>query len=264
MTPDHAFEGRSLLAVFAHPDDETLASGGLLALCGRRGARVTLLCLTRGEHGPGADDAAALAATRARELEHAARVLGITTTFLGELPDGMLPWLDEGMLEAEVGVALARVRPDVVVTFDEDGLYWHPDHIAVHEAVTAAVRTCGVDGPALYYVTMPPGQIRGVVDALAARNPGGAPAAFFGIESADAFGAYAPAPTLVLDVGDCAPLKLAALRCHRSQLHGDGLDRLTDGDARALFAIEHYRRAGVGRSGHAFIEALTLRRVGDR
>ena len=258
MTAGPSFDGQRLLAVFAHPDDESLASGGLLALCSQRGARVALLCLTRGEHGPPADLAQApdLALTRVRELEDAARVLGVTDLIVGELPDGMLPWLGEGVLETTVSDALARVRPDVVVTFDEDGLYWHPDHIAVHGAVAAAVGARGADGPARFYVTMPPGQMRAIVDILAERHGGNVPAALYGIESPDAFGACAPAPTLVVDVRGCAAMKLAALRCHRSQVHGSGLDGLTDDDARALLAIEHYRRADVGSSGPAFIERI--------
>ena len=263
MTAGTSFQGRSLLAVFAHPDDESLASGGLLALCSGRGARVAVLCLTRGELGPAADatPSAELPLTRVRELEDAARVLGVADLSVGELADGMLPWLGEGVREAAVREALARVRPDVVVTFDEDGLYWHPDHIAVHQAVTAAVRT-NADAPALYYVTMPPGQMRAVADRLALRSPSRAPAGLFGIESPDAFGACAPRPTLVVHVGEYAALKLAALRCYRSQVH-DSLDALTDDDADALLAVEHYRRAEVGGPGRAFIQTLAPSLAGE-
>jgi LmbE family N-acetylglucosaminyl deacetylase len=257
MTGAGAFNGQRLLAVFAHPDDESLASGGLLALCSRGGARIAILSLTRGEHGPGTDTIPApqLIATRIRELEEAARLLGAADVSAGALPDGMLPWLGEGVLEGEVREAMARVAPDVVVTFDEDGLYWHPDHIAVHRAVTTAVGACA-DPPALYYVTMPQGQVRALAET-AARRAGGAVPALFGIDSPDAFGACAPRPTLVVDVRSCAPLKLAALRCHRSQL-GGALDALTGEDAESVLAVEHYRRAEVGRPGPTFVEALAL------
>ena len=255
---DRDFHGRSLLAVYAHPDDESIASGGLLTLCSRRGARVALLCLTRGEHGPSAGDGevAALARTRTRELEEAARLLGLADVVVRDLPDGMLPWVGDGVLDAEISAAIARVRPDVVLTFDEDGLYWHPDHVAVHGAVTAVVRAGQAsDGPALYYVTMPPGQIQAVTDTLAARRPADKYTPFFGVEHAEAFGDSAPPPTLIVDVGDSAAVKLSALRCHRSQV-GGSLDVLTDDDARRLFAIEHYRRAPLDSSREAFIEAL--------
>jgi LmbE family N-acetylglucosaminyl deacetylase len=72
----------------------------------------------------------------------------------------MLPWIDVGRLEADIQAVIRRTAPDVVITFGEDGLYWHPDHIAVHERTTAAVATLDDDVPALYYVTMPTGAMR--------------------------------------------------------------------------------------------------------
>ena len=104
---------------------------------------------------------------RAQELGAACRALGVADLVLLDYEDGMLPWVDRGQLEADIRRAIHRFRPDVVITFDEDGLYWHPDHIAVHERTTAAVAAAGVDGPALYYVTMPPGGMRAVVAARA-------------------------------------------------------------------------------------------------
>ena len=107
--PDMA--GKTLLAVFAHPDDESLAAGGLLACCAARGARVCVLCLTRGEKGPGqpGDGLPDLASTRARELDAAAAVLGVSTVRLLEHPDGMLTWLEPGVLEREVGLAMLGI-----------------------------------------------------------------------------------------------------------------------------------------------------------
>jgi LmbE family N-acetylglucosaminyl deacetylase len=242
--------GRSLLAVFAHPDDESLACGGLLAKCAELGARVSLLCVTRGEAGgPGN--------TRAEELQAAARVLGITSLVLLDHPDGMLPWENGGTLEADIRDAILRLGPEVVVTFDEDGLYWHPDHVAVHERTTAAVVALGEDAPSLYYVTMPPGRMRAVVEAVAARQPGPQPRVILGIADVDAFGAMAAAPTLVIEAGEFAARKLAAIRCHRTQLDGDdALDLLSDAEAIRLLGTEHFRRARVGSSRDAFIEYL--------
>src|ERR671911_598751 len=95
------FSRRSLLAVFAHPDDEALACGGLLAWCAALGARVSLLCTTRGEHGwPRGGD---IGATRTRELEAAARVLGVADIVVLDHEDGMLPWIDAASLEADIG-----------------------------------------------------------------------------------------------------------------------------------------------------------------
>lgn len=257
----------SLLAVFAHPDDESLACGGLLALCAERGARVSLLCLTRGEHGPGtggrspehgrvgggdldADSrGSGLGERRAAELAAAARILGVGHVDVLDHEDGMLPWLAAEALASDIRDAIRRSGADVVVTFDEDGLYWHPDHVAVHERTTDAVASLGPDGPALRYVSLPPGAMRAVADAA----PGGP---ILGVEDFDAFGASAPPPSFVLDVAVRAGHKLAALRCHRSQVEGGPLDRIDAHDAARLLGVEHYRHAEVGRPGAAFIDAF--------
>jgi LmbE family N-acetylglucosaminyl deacetylase len=249
--------GRSLLAVFAHPDDESLACGGLLARCAQLGVRVSLLCATRGERGQGDDER--LGEIRARELEAAARVLGVTDILMLNNEDGMLPWADAEKFEGEIRDAILQLRPDVVITFGEDGLYWHPDHIAVHERTTAVVAVLGHQAPALYYVTIPPGRMRAVVDTVAAQNPVGNPPRFvLGIADADAFGSFAAAPTLVIEAGEFAVRKLAAIKRHRTQLHDDALDRLTEADAVRLLGTEHFRRATVGSHGESFIERFAV------
>jgi LmbE family N-acetylglucosaminyl deacetylase len=250
--------------VFAHPDDESLACGGLLAWCAERGAAVSLLCLTQGEGGPGAEGTRSLQETRAGELRDAARILGIGNLTLLNYPDGMLPWVDQEALEADIRDVIARVHPDVVITFGEDGLYWHPDHIAVHERTTAAVAGLDPAGcrPVLYYVTMPPGAMRGVVDhttrTVAVQSvQGRLPQSIFGIEDADAFGADASLPTLVIDVSAFAARKLAAIKCHRSQLAGSALALVEERDAARLLGVEHFRRADVASAADAFIERLS-------
>jgi LmbE family N-acetylglucosaminyl deacetylase len=250
--PPRDLEGRSLLAVFAHPDDESLACGGLLARCAEGGARVSLLCLTHGEGGPDARGTEAghepLGETRASELHEAARVLGISNVVLLDHEDGMLPWVDRGVLEADIATVVRRLVPDVVVTFDEDGLYWHPDHVAVHERASSAVAALGTEAPALYYVTLPVGAMR----ALADRTGG----TVLGIADADAFGAHAPTPTLVLDAGRHTATKLAALRSHRSQVEGGALERLDAEDAARYLGVEQYRRAELGAVGETFLDRL--------
>jgi N-acetyl-1-D-myo-inositol-2-amino-2-deoxy-alpha-D-glucopyranoside deacetylase len=253
--------GASLLAVFAHPDDESLACGGLLARCAAEGARVSLLCLTRGEHGPGSDApsaAASLGETRAHELREAARMLGVHDVELLAHEDGMLPWIDPSVLEGDIGSAIRRTAPDVVVTFDEDGLYGHPDHVAVHDRSTAAVAALRGAAPALRYVSMPHGAMRGLVDACTrvANDDGGgrAPVPVLGGLDPDAFGAMAPPVTLVVDVGAYAARKLDALRCHRSQV-GRALDGLDHREAALHLGLEHYRHAAVGSRAPAFMDA---------
>ena len=262
VTPASPLHGRSLLAVFAHPDDESLACGGLLAWCAHLGARVSLLCLTDGGHGAGTPpEGERLGQLRARELDEACRALGVADVALLHHEDGMLPWVDRHQLEADIRQAIERLRPEVVITFDEDGLYWHPDHIAVHERTTAAVAAAGSGGPALYYVTIPPGGMRTVVQHAeavgAARGLKPAGLRILGIADPDAFGADAPEPTLIVNAAEFADRKLAAIRCHRSQLTDDAIDFVDTSDAPRLLGVEHYRRAGVGFAGETFIDRLT-------
>ena len=247
---------RSLLVVFAHPDDESLACGGLLAWCAHLGARVSVCCATGGELGPGPAD---VRSARLQELRNAARILGVTDLVLLDYEDGMLPWTEAERLEADIRSTIGRLRPDVVITFGEDGLYGHPDHIAIHERTTAAVAALGEDGPALYYVTMPSGRMREVVRHVAATFAelgirGDAPHRILGIADADAFGALAPPPTLVVEVGRFAARKLAAIKCHRTQLEDDALALVAARDAAHLLGTEQFHRADVGSHGDAFIE----------
>jgi N-acetyl-1-D-myo-inositol-2-amino-2-deoxy-alpha-D-glucopyranoside deacetylase len=252
--------GQSLLAVFAHPDDESLACGGLLAWCAELGARVSIVCATRGERGRGCDGD--LSRVRTTELEAAARVLGVSDVLVLDYEDGMLPWTEPARLEADIRDAAVRFRPDVVITFGEDGLYWHPDHIAIHERTTAAVAALGDTAPALYYVTMAPGGMRAVIDTVAARIPArGKRYSILGVSDADAFGAAVAPPTLRIDVRAYAARKLAAIRCHRTQLAGDALDLLSDEEARRLLGVEHFRRADQGSRADAFIERLAALQV---
>ena len=273
--------GRSLLAVFAHPDDESIACGGLLAWCAHLGADVSLLCMTRGELGRGAGE---VGEARSRELEAAARALGIGAVTLLDHEDGMLPWLAADSLRSEIERAIRACRPEVVITFDADGLYWHPDHIAVHELTTAAVTALGNAAPALYYVTLPPGSMRALADRAAQalrRRTGNEPVcagtaapssgrsqdtterpsstSILGVDDPDAFGSAAPEPTLVVDAGDFAVRKLAALACHASQFHDGALAFLSKRDAPRFLGVEHYRRAAAGASGRTFLDELGAR-----
>lgn len=244
--------GTALVAVFAHPDDESLACGGLLALCAEAGSKVTLVCVTQGEDAPTADgDRDALRSRRAGELLAATRLLGISDVRLLDYPDGELPWLDDeraARLRRDISSVIAETAAAAVVTFAEDGLYWHPDHIALHEQTTAAVEALGDRGPALYYVTMPPGAVRALAEAAGAST-------VLGIDDPDAFGACAEPPTLVVDVRRFARRKLAALKAHASQADG-AIARLDENEAPRLLGEEHFRRAQVGAQGSTFLDGL--------
>lgn len=251
-------EGRVLLAVTAHPDDEAILCGGLVAWIVERGATVHLLCLTRGEHGQGEGD---VGQRRRDELLAATTVLGITSTTLLTHEDGMLPWLDPAILDRDITAVIDGKQPEVIVTFDQDGAYGHPDHITVHERTTTAVRQLGEHAPALFYATIAPGSMRTLVDHVAAtyssrKSAPTPPSTVLGVDNTDAWGAAALNPTLIIDAQAYGLRKLAALACHHSQFHNSALAFVGKADAPRLLGIEYYRRATVGGRGGAFIEHL--------
>ena len=136
-----------LLAVLAHPDDESLGIGGTLAKYASEGAGVYLLTATRGEggryRGHRPDEAehpgpAALARIRETELRAAASVLGVREVSLLDYQDQQLDRANPAEAIAAIAAHLRRIRPDVVVTFGPEGAYGHPDHVAISQFTTAA------------------------------------------------------------------------------------------------------------------------------
>lgn len=243
----------SILAVVAHPDDESLACGATLARARALGARTAVLTLTRGEAGasPDAHGLTPLSRRRSEEFLAAARLLGGGCAMLRSHPDGLLPWVDAAALAADIRRGIAIVDAGIVITFGADGLYWHPDHIAVWERTAAVVAALGAGAPALYCVTMPPGQMRRVAEADPKRRP-----VVPGLFDADAFGAAAAPPTLVVRCGRFARVKLAAIRAHRSQFGASAFAAIRDHDVEALLDVEHFHRAPVGARGPTFLDTL--------
>jgi len=143
---------KTLLAVLAHPDDESFGLGGTLALYARRGCDTYLVCATRGEVGD-VDDLgghASIAELRESELRCAAEHLGLKGVFfLGYRDSGMPGSADNKHPEAQVAHLVEEVagrvvkyirelKPDIVLTFDPIGGYKHPDHIHIHQATALA------------------------------------------------------------------------------------------------------------------------------
>jgi LmbE family N-acetylglucosaminyl deacetylase len=137
-----------LMAVVAHPDDESLGVGGTLAKYALEGVEVFLVTATRGESGrfrgyrqddrrhPGPS---ALADIREAELRAAASALGVREVSILDYQDQHLDRANPREAVAAIVGHLRRVRPDVVVTFGPDGAYGHPDHIAISQFTTAAI-----------------------------------------------------------------------------------------------------------------------------
>ncbi|HMO57373.1 MAG TPA: PIG-L family deacetylase [Roseiflexaceae bacterium] len=142
-------ETLKLLAVLPHPDDETLAIGGLLARYSAEGVETHVICATRGEYGwsgppeqnPGPT---ALGQIREAELRCAAHHLGLhELTFLDYL-DGMVDQAEPQAIMTQIAGHIRRIQPQVVITFPPDGHYGHPDHIALSQFTVGAV-LCAAD-----------------------------------------------------------------------------------------------------------------------
>jgi LmbE family N-acetylglucosaminyl deacetylase len=148
-----------LLASLAHPDDESFGPGGTLALYAQRGVEVHLICATRGDVGTvdpeyltGFDDVASL---RQAELDCAVQALGIHQLHKLNYRDSGMPGTADNQhkealaaapLEEVVGKVveiIRQVRPQVVLTFDPIGGYYHPDHIRIHDATLEAFHAAG-------------------------------------------------------------------------------------------------------------------------
>jgi LmbE family N-acetylglucosaminyl deacetylase len=136
---------RTLLAILAHPDDETLGLGGTLARYAAEGASTHVLSATRGQRGrffsadhphPGVDE---VGRVREDELRRAAEALGVSELTVLECMDGELDQADVGDLVNQIAGHVRRIQPQVVVTFDPYGAYGHPDHIAISQLAVAAV-----------------------------------------------------------------------------------------------------------------------------
>lgn len=163
-----------LLGVFAHPDDETFCAGGTLAKYAAAGAEVMVVCATRGEAGQIRDPAVATRRTlgdvRTRELHHACHHLGVNHVICLDFGDGQLDAYDRDLLSQHISDVLVGFAPDVVITFGTDGVYGHPDHIAIGAAtddafmhivaprVEAANGLMAPTSPRLYHSSFPRNQ----------------------------------------------------------------------------------------------------------
>lgn len=150
---------RTLLAVLAHPDDESFGMGGTLALYAKQGIQTHLVCATRGEAGEMDEDClegfSSIGERRESELRCAARVLGLSgVDFLGYRDSGMAGSAENShpdaltaqpleQVAARIVGHIRQIKPQVVVTFDPIGGYKHPDHIAIHKATVIAFRMAG-------------------------------------------------------------------------------------------------------------------------
>lgn len=237
----------ALLLVIAHPDDEHLCGSGTLAAWAARGAPVHVVCATRGEHGPIVDPALAtretLAEVRERELRASCRELGAKSVTFLDLPDGGVSWAAAESGSAAVLVRMIRdLRPSAMISFGEDGVYGHSDHVAVH-TLTIEARAAAADPalhglpayrvPRLFYPVWTEAWVRELLAAL----PG---TKLWDIEPQH-FSARRTPNTFDVDVSSVLERKLRALHCHRTQLAADNaLGRASGAIAQRFLGHEYF------------------------
>jgi N-acetyl-1-D-myo-inositol-2-amino-2-deoxy-alpha-D-glucopyranoside deacetylase len=177
----------TLMLVHAHPDDEAISTGGVMMKAKAHGHRVVLVTATKGEVGEihNMDEEASrprLGEIRTEELKAAAEILGVDRMeFLGYRDSGMVDTADnkdprsfhQARLDEAAGklaVFIREERPDVVVTYAEDGIYGHPDHVKAHHVTNAALDLLEREGWApkkLYYTAIP----RSMMEAFVSQMP---------------------------------------------------------------------------------------------
>jgi LmbE family N-acetylglucosaminyl deacetylase len=251
----------TLVSFHAHPDDEAIATGGVIAAAAAAGHRVVLVYATRGEHGEVPDGFLApgesLSERREREARAAAEVLGVAhVEFLGYRDSGMAgePTNDHdgSFWSAPVDDAASRLASilaeeaaDILTTYDHNGVYGHPDHIQVNRVGARAAELAGTT--AVFEATMN----RDHIVALVRENPDFAPPDM-DASSADTFdlGLRDDEITTGVDVSDFVELKRRALAAHASQVGPDHFFMtMPDAAYRAAFGMEWFVRRGADPSG---------------
>jgi N-acetyl-1-D-myo-inositol-2-amino-2-deoxy-alpha-D-glucopyranoside deacetylase len=267
-----------LLLVHAHPDDETITCGATMAHYAASGAAVTLLTCTLGElgeilvpelEGIAADRGDQLGGYRIAELAEAMRVLGVSDhRFLG----GAGRWRDSGMMGtpgnddarafwrcardadafaeavAQAVAVIREVRPQVMITYDENGGYGHPDHIMAHRVAMAAVEQAGRPDDEgdpwqvekVYWTAIPRSVLQQGIDDLKASGA----ESFFGVDSADElpFGNDDEEVTTAIDARSYGVAKADAMRAHATQISVDGpFFALSNNIGHEVLGTEYFR-----------------------
>lgn len=249
-----------LLAVLAHPDDESLGFGGTLAKHAVEGGETYLVTATRGERGRFGSlgkrgDPAEVGRVREAELRAAAAELGIREVSLLGYPDGAVDQVEVTTAVRAVVSQIRRIQPDVVVTFGPEGAYGHPDHIAISQITTAAT-VCAAD--CRYHVddgsqpdSLPPHRVRKLHYLAWRSNKWRAYQAAFRkltsiVDGVERQAAPWPdwAVTTEIDTSAYWPIVWKAVCCHQTQLSiYERLENLTGDEQTALWGSQEFYRA---------------------
>jgi LmbE family N-acetylglucosaminyl deacetylase len=256
-------ENLTLMAVHAHPDDEASSTGGVLARYSDEGIRTVVVTCTNGEFGdtpggvkPGDDghDEEEVAQIRLAELRESAKHLGVTDLeLLGYHDSGMLDWAYKDRPDAFCNVPVSTVsariaglieeyRPQVVVTYDENGGYQHPDHVHAARSAVAAVADTGI--PAKLYLTAM--RISDWAKLWAALREAGVDvpdSRDFPDETRRQMEAAEQRITTTVDIRAVLSRKQAALLSHASQISDSWFSKIPPDIAEQVFGQESFIRA---------------------
>jgi N-acetylglucosamine malate deacetylase 2 len=218
---------RALLAVFAHPDDETFRCGGTLALLVQGGVQVQVLTATRGQAGSCGDPPLCtrdeLPIVRERELQCACAALGSESPRLLDYQDGHLAGADQEIIVAQILAVMGEVHPQVMLTFGPDGLSGHPDHIAIGQLAVEAFHRAD-EVAALYTLAVP----QSLATTLSMRQVHAVPDETI---------------SCTVDVSRVWEQKLAAMHCHATQLSSSPMMGASEQRQRLFFGTEYFVRA---------------------
>jgi len=256
-------ETLTLMAVHAHPDDEASSTGGVLAKYAAQGMRTVVVTCTNGEFGdapgqikPGQDghDELEVARLRLSELRKSSEILGVDhLELLGYHDSGMPEWdykdrpdafanIPQELVAARITALIERYRPQVVVSYDDLGLYQHPDHVHAARSAAAAVSSSGL--PAKYYqIAYRRSSWEKVMAALRE----------LGVETGEDAWEETPEQraqmeaeegriTTTVDIRDVLTLKQEALQAHASQIAESWFSKIPPEVSRDAFGDETFTR----------------------
>ena len=244
-----------LMCVLAHPDDESLGNGGMLAKYAAEGVKTYLVTATRGERGWFGDESeypglAALGKIRENELLDAAEILDIRYVDFLDYLDGDLDQAHPAEVIAKIVGHLRHIRPDVVVTFGPYGGYGHPDHIAISQFTTAAIVEAA-NPNSLYYQNMAAHSVSKLYYMAETQDVFAVYQAVFGdlimdIDNVKRSMVAWPgwSVTTTIDTRDHWRTISSAISCHRTQLPAyHVLDHLSKEQRELLWGTQSYYRA---------------------
>jgi LmbE family N-acetylglucosaminyl deacetylase len=249
----------TLVCFHAHPDDECIATGGVMAKAAKDGHRVVLVVATKGEKGEVPDgfldEGESLGERRVKETERAAEILGVDRVeFLGYTDSGMIGtpendlegsfWTaDVEEAAAKLAAILTDVDADVLTTYDDHGAYGHPDHIQVHRVGKRAAEMAAIER--VYQSTINRDHLIRGLRERAAEAPEGADVPDF--ENAPDFGSPEDVITGAVDVTEFLEHKREAMRAHASQISEQSFFlQMPDDTFAYAFGTEWFIRDGQG------------------